>query len=190
MKIGTGILKANDYYGLTSGSFFLNGFDEPQKSLMLKVGFDYSPLQNTDGAIADTSIVDFSKSLSGGIFMLNIGFERKYYTTSSHTFLGNYFSFGAKAQWMFLEYKNPLEIEEYDEDGNFIERVTVSNDILFGLDLNVTAGLNFMQFEKFKIGAEVTPGVIIWWITTFEGFDNDVFSPMVYLKANFTLQFK
>ena len=122
--------------------------------------------------------------------MLNIGFERKYYTTSSHTFLGNYFSFGAKAQWMFWEYKNPLEIEEYDEDGNFIERVTVSNDILFGLDLNVTAGLNFMQFEKFKIGAEVTPGVIIWWITTFEGFDNDVFSPMVYLKANFTLQFK
>jgi len=83
-----------------------------------------------------------------------------------------------------------LEIEEYDENGNYAGTETISGDQLWGLDLNGSAGINLVQTENFVLGVEFNPGIIIWGLETYEGFTNDVFEPFFYFKTNFNFMIK
>lgn len=184
-QFGTGILSTESFYGITSFSLTGNKFTSEKRSLSYELGLDYSPLQTAEVDLNDSTIVN---ALDGGIVSLHAGFQRRFYVTPKHTFLGNYYSLGARVHAMFFEYKNGLEIEEYDDDGTFLGTDYVKHDHIWGVDLNAAAGFNLMQFKHFKLGVEFNPGVVIWWFDTYQGFTNDVFAPFLYLKTNLRFQ--
>ncbi|NOR44788.1 MAG: hypothetical protein GQ534_04310 [Candidatus Delongbacteria bacterium] len=181
-QFGTGFLSSESFYGLSSFSLTGNMFTSKKRSLSYEFGFDYSPLQTAEIDLNDSTIVN---ALEGGIVSLHAGFQRRFYVTPKHTFLGNYYSLGARVHAMFWEYKNELEVIEYDEYDNPIGTDYVKHDHIWGVDLNAAVGFNLMQFKHLRIGVEFNPGITIWWFDTYQGFTNDVFAPFVYLKTNF-----
>ena len=186
---GSGVLSSDSFYGITSFSLAIEQFYTEKRSAFIELGGFYSPLQTaeSDEFDPDDEIV---KALKGGIFSLFAGIRLRYYTTPRHTLMGNYFGFGFGVHSMFWNYKNELEINEYDESGSFTGTETINGDQLWGVDLNGSAGLNLVQAENFVLGIEFNPGVIIWWYETYEGFTNDVFEPFLYFKTSFNLMFK
>ncbi|MBN2790046.1 MAG: hypothetical protein JXR69_07640 [Candidatus Delongbacteria bacterium] len=181
-QFGTGILSSESFYGISSFSVTGNQFTSEKRSVSYELGLDYSPLQTAEVDLNDSTIVN---ALEGGIVSLHAGFQRRFYVTPKHTFLGNYYSLGARVHAMFWEYKNELEVIEYDEFDNPIGTDYVKHDHIWGVDFNTAAGFNLMQFKHFKLGVELNPGVVIWWFDTYQGFSNDVFAPFLYLKTNF-----
>ena len=190
LKFGTGIMSTESFYGLTSFAFTGNQFIGNRKSLSFELGLDYSPLQTTRTAEFDPEEDKIVKALDGGAITLFAGMNFRYYTTPKHTFIGNYFSAGAGVKSMFWSYKNPIEIKEYDEYGNYTGTETISSDHLWGFDVNAALGLNYIQFRHFSLGVEFNPGMTIWGFDTYEGFSNDMFYPFLYLKTNFNLIIK
>ena len=91
---------------------------------------------------------------------------------------------------MFWSYRNDLEIDEYDENGNYTRTDTVKSDQLWGFDLNGSAGLNLIQTENLVFGIEFNPGIIIWGPETYQGFTNDVFAPFLYFRTYLSLMFR
>ncbi|MGD9706084.1 MAG: hypothetical protein AB7V07_00255 [Candidatus Delongbacteria bacterium] len=189
IQAGSGVLSSESFYGVTSFSFALEQFYKEKRSAFIELGGLYAPLQTaeSDEFDPDDEIV---KALNGGIFSLYSGIKLRFYTTSEHTFIGNFFGFGFGVNSMFWNYKNDLEIEEYDENGNYAGTETISGDQLWGLDLNGSAGINLVQTENFVLGVEFNPGIIIWGLETYEGFTNDVFEPFFYFKTNFNFMIK
>jgi hypothetical protein len=187
MKFGTGIMSTESFYGVTSFVLTGNQFIGDKRSLSFDLGLDYSPLQTTRSVNFDPEEDRIVKALDGGVITLFAGMNYRFYTTPKHTFIGNYFSAGAGVKSMFWSYKNPVEISEYDESGNFLGTETVSSDQLWGFDLNAALGLNYIQFRHFRLGVEFNPGFTIWGFNTREGFSNDIFDPFWYFKTNFNL---
>ena len=187
---GTGMLSTESFYGMTSFSVGLEQFYQSRRSAFIELGGFYSPLQTVESDEFDPETDTIVQALDGGIFSLFAQIRLRYYTTPKHTFLGNYFGFGIGVHSMFWEYRNDLEIEEYDESGNYTGTENVSGDQLWGLDLNGSAGLNVVQTENVVLGVEFNPGIIIWGLETYEGFSNDVFEPFFYFKTNFSFMIK
>jgi len=46
-----------------------------------------------------------------------------------------------------------------------------------------------MNPYKIQFGAELVPGIIFWGWNTYEGFENDVFNPFLYLKLRLVINF-
>ncbi len=187
---GTGMLSTESFYGMTSFSVGLEQFYQSKRSAFIELGGFYSPLQTVESDKFDPASDTIVQALDGGIFSLYAQIRLRFYTTPKHTFLGNYFGFGAGVHSMFWNYRNDLEITEYDEFDNPVGTDTVSNDQLWGLDLNGSAGINIIQAEHFVLGAEFIPGIIIWGPETYQGFTNDVFAPFFYLKTNFNFMIR
>jgi len=174
---GSGIVYNKDLFGynhftMTIAPFFKSG-------LYLSTGLAQSPVQKT-GHLAS--------SLKNNVYMFNIGVGYRFYTTPSHTFLGNYLAIGANYTLMAWRYKNSIYVETYDDDGVLLEKDEVFADALDGLELYCATGINLIQTKHFKIGGTITPGVILWYGTTMEGFTNDVFKPFGYLKFGINIQ--
>ena len=182
---GSGILSTESFYGMSAFSISLEQIFEEKRSAFIEAGGFYSPLQTVESDEFDPETDKIVQALEGGIFSLYANVRIKFYTTPEHTFLGNYFGAGAGVHSMFWSYRNELEINEYDENGNYTGTDTVKSDQLWGLDLNASAGLNVVQTDHFVMGIEFIPGVIIWGPETYQGFTNDVFAPFLYLKTNF-----
>ncbi len=187
---GTGMLSKDSFFGMTSFSFCLEQFYKSRRSAFIELGGFYSPLQTVESDEFDPESDTIVQALDGGIFSLYAQIRLRFYTTPKHTFLGNYFSLGGGVHWMFWNYKNELEIIEYDEYDNPTGTDTVSSDQLWGFDLNGSAGINLIQAEHFVLGAEFIPGIIIWGPETNQGFTNDVFAPFFYLRTNFNFMIK
>ncbi|MBN2857459.1 MAG: hypothetical protein JXN63_03570 [Candidatus Delongbacteria bacterium] len=187
LKFGTGVLSTKSFYGVTSFAFTGNQFVGERNSLSFDIGLEYSPLQTTQTAEFVPEEDKIVKALDGGVITLFAGMDYRYYTTPKHTFIGNYFSAGAGVKSMFWSYKNPIEIREYDEYGNYTGTETISGDQLWGFDINAALGLNYIQFKHFSLGIEFNPRITIWGFNTYEGFSNDMFYPFLYLKTNFNL---
>jgi hypothetical protein len=185
LKFGTGVMNTESFYGVTSFAFLGNQFLDDKKSVSFDLGLEYSPLQTTRTTEFDPEEDEIVKALDGGVITLFAGMNFRYYTTPKHTFIGNYFSAGAGVKSMFWSYKNPIEIKEYDEYGNYAGTETISGDQLWGFDINAALGLNYIQFKHFSLGIEFNPGLTIWGFNTYEGFSNDIFHPFLYLKTNF-----
>jgi hypothetical protein len=190
ISAGTGILSDESFYGMSSFSISAEYFIAEKKSASIELGGDHFPLQTVVSEEFDPSDDPVVKALEGGAITLYAGFNARFYTTPQKTFIGNYFSAGIKVRSMFWSYKNPLTVAEYDENNNYLGSVTVTSDQLWGLDMNISAGLNFIQTGHFIIGAEINPGLIIWGFETREGFENDIFEPVFYTKACINIQIK
>jgi len=184
INTGTGMLSTESFYGITSFAFGLEQFYQSRRSAFIELGGFYSPLQTVESDEFDPDSDTIVQALDGGIFSLYAQIRLRFYTTPKHTFLGNYFGLGLGVQSMFWNYKNDLEIAEYDDNGDYIGTDTVNDDQLWGLDLNGSAGLNLVQTDHFIMGVEFIPGIIIWGPETYQGFTNDVFAPFFYLKTN------
>ena len=68
-------------------------------SLSYEIGLDYSPLQTADIKLNDSTIVN---ALDDGIVSLHAGFQKRFYVTPKHTFLGNYYSLGATSSSLVI----------------------------------------------------------------------------------------
>ncbi len=188
ISAGSGVMSDESFYGMSAFSLSGEYFVAEKRSVNIELGGDYFPLQTVKSAEFDPSDDPVVKALDGGAITLYAGLNARFYTTPQKTFIGNYFSAGLKVRSMFWSYKNPLTVEEYDEDNNFTGSVTVTSDRLWGIDLNASAGLNIVQTPHFILGGEVNPGIIIWGFETREGFTNDMFGPVFYLRACLNIQ--
>ena len=178
---GTGAIKGKDYFGLNHFNFGFGGFIKSQHKMEFNAGFAWAPIQQT-------SVL--KQSLDGGVTLLNLGLNYKWFTTREHTFLGQYFSFGFKYNYMIWSYKNPIFADYYDDWGNYAGTEEISNDGLSGFEFYTGVGFHILQIEGFQIGGEVSPGVIFWVWETTEGFENDVFSSFWYVKFKVLVNFR
>lgn len=178
---GTGIIKGKDYFGLNHFNLALGADFMPQHRFEFNAGFAWAPLQQTS---------TLKHSLDGGVTLLNLGLNYKWFTTPTHTFLGQYFSFGFKYNYMLWSYKNPVFADYYDDWGNYEGTEEISNDGLSGFEFYTGIGFHVLQVKGFQIGTEVAPGVIFWVWKTTEGFENDVFSTFWYVKFKVLINFR
>jgi hypothetical protein len=100
-----------------------------------------------------------------GISLLFAEASVRYSITSPNTFLGAYIfgGMGYGLQWW-----------GYRGGGS---------DAVDGVDLFGGAGVNVIQTSHFRLGLEARPGLIIWMPRTMNGYDNDVFGAMTYVKV-------
>ena len=177
---GTGLLKEEDFFGLNHFNLAIGTYPADKHYVELTAGISRAPLQ-------ETSLL--SESLDGGVILLQLSLAYKYYTTPRHTFMGLYLCAGIGYTYMTWSYKNPFQAMAYDEYGNELGMETISSDGLSGFEIYGGLGVNLIQYNRFQIGAEVLPGVILWGGETSEGFDNDVFANFQYTKLKIFLRF-
>jgi hypothetical protein len=75
------------------------------------------------------------------------------------------------------------------ENGILVDDRTVNDDGLYGYEFFGGIGFNLVQFNKYHIGMEVFPSIVLWQAYTDEGFDNDVFGTLFMLKLRFTMSY-
>jgi len=170
---GTGLLKSEDFYGLSDFILSYESFNGQYWRADIQLGTTYAPIQTT-GLL--------NESLKDGVLIVHLGIQANRFTTPMHTFLGQYFYFGFKINAMMWSYKNPIIVDEYDDFGIVIGEEEISHDVLIGFDLNLGIGLNLIQTHYLTLGGECSPGVVLWANETEEGFDNDIFSSFLYIK--------
>jgi len=178
---GTGLIKGKDFFGLNHFNLSLGKSFTEQHRFDLNAGFTWAPIQHT-------SVL--KQSLVGGVTLLNLGLNYNYYTTHEHTFLGQYFSFGFKYNYMIWSYKNPILADYFDDWGNYEGTEEITGDGLSGFEFYSGIGFHVLQVKGFQIGTEVSPGVIFWVWETTEGFENDVFSTFWYVKFKVLVNFR
>ena len=178
---GTGLIKGKDFFGFNHFNIAFGDFLQPRHRVEFNAGFAWAPIQHT-------SVL--KQSLDGGVTLLNLGLNYKWFTTPGHTFLGQYFSFGFKYNYMLWSYKNPILADYYDDWGKYEGTDEISNDGLSGFEFYTGLGFHVLQVKGFQIGTEVSPGVIFWVWETTEGFENDVFSTFWYVKFKVLVNFR
>ncbi len=159
---GSGLLDQQTYYGLSSGKLAIAVDVQDRVRFGLELWGGWSPIQKTD---------TLSRSIDG-VTLLGAALRLDWYATPPYTFLGLYFFAGAGVDFMLWSYKNPI----------ISQGSSISSDALSGLDLFVGAGINIVQTKNFQLGFEVRPGFAVWIGQTSEGFDNNVFDPLLYVK--------
>ncbi len=178
---GTGIIKGKDFFGLNHFNLAAGEFLMPQHRVEFNAGFAWAPIQYT-------SVL--KQSLDGGVTLLNLGLNYKWFTTPEHTFLGQYFTFGFKYNYMIWSYKNPILADYYDDWGNYEGTDEITGDGLSGFEFYSGIGFHVLQVKGFQIGTELSPGVIFWVWETTEGFENDVFPTFWYIKFKVLINFR
>ena len=178
---GTGLIKGKDYFGLNHFNLAVAAFPEPQHRVEFNAGFAWAPIQHTSA---------LKQSLDGGVTLLNLGLNYKWFTTPEHTFLGQYFTFGFKYNYMIWSYKNPILADYYDDWGNYEGTDEITGDGLSGFEFYSGIGFHVLQVKGFQIGTELSPGVIFWVWETTEGFENDVFPTFWYIKFKVLINFR
>ncbi len=178
---GTGLMKGETFYGLNHFNLSIGGYHSEHNRIDFSAGFGWAPVQKTSS---------LKKSLKGGVTLLNLGLDIKLFTTPTYTFLGQYFNFGIKYNYMFWSYKNSIIADTYDENGNVSGTEKISRDGLSGIEFFAGLGIHLIQTSAFQIGAEVSPGVIFWLGETTKGFENDVFSTFWYTKFKVIINFR
>jgi hypothetical protein len=167
---GSGVINSNALYGLNHLEARLSGYLSSRTRFALIGGIDWAPVQTTS---------NLSRSLDGGVLILNARGQFNWYTTPQHTFLGQYFFLGGGYNYMMWQYRNAIRVAGR----------SVRSDALDGVEFFGGVGLNLIQTKHFQLGGEVTPGIMLWFPTTSEGFDNDVFSAFPYTKFTMVMSF-
>ncbi|MBM3328599.1 MAG: hypothetical protein FJY67_03880 [Calditrichaeota bacterium] len=169
-----GLVKSDDFYGL-------RGFGVTYEDIKIagknEVTYDLN-FRLIDAPIQKNGLV--GGALRGGVGIWQIGMDANFYLTPHYTFVGNYLFLGFQMTGMTWEYRNPIiSLGE-----------TIKSDGLDGFDLSCGLGLNPIQFKYFIIGGELEPGVIVWGGETDEGFSNDVFGPLGYVRFNLIVKLR
>jgi hypothetical protein len=179
-RLGSGVVSSNDYYGLNNCNVNLRFRDSKQGYSQFYLGYAFAPLQKTS---------KLSKSIKSGIKIFELGLEHVQFTTPPYTFLGHYVLIGFEYDILYWKYKNPFYADVYDDYGNVIYQDLIKDDILSGIDIHIGSGFNLVQTWDFQVGAELVPGLKLWWFESYEGFSNDIFRPFFYAKIRFTVNF-
>lgn len=176
INLSSGLLsEPGEFVGTSEFSFSISEYVPKNRMRYdLHAGIEYSPV--SEAGSLHQSI--------GGITTFSIRADLNRYLTPFHTFIGSYITFGAGYNYTSWEYKNTLVLEY--EDGE-IERI--KNDALDGWEIYTGFGINLMQTKATNIGLDVTPGLKFWSGETEEGFNNDVFDPMFYIRIGARITF-
>jgi hypothetical protein len=124
-----------------------------------------------------------------GIIDLETGIHGRRYSTPDFTVMGLYLKYGCNLNFLFWEYRNPVESVLKDEQGRVIEIDTIKTDGLFGFDADIGLGWSFVQTKRVKISAELLAGGTLFWFQTFEAFRNDMFMPDGFIKIGIEILF-
>lgn len=181
LSFGKALTTQDGFAGLNQLDFTLGGYISQQWRGEMIAGVGYAPVK--EGS-------ELRNSLEDNVIILSIGAASKYYFTPQHTFLGNYFLVGLNLNVMLWQYKNSIEADVYDENGNVTGTEEIDSDGLGGLDIYLGMGFNLAQTRHFQLGIEAVPGILLWGFQTREGFDNDVFKPAVYAKLKVVINFR
>ncbi len=175
ISIGNGAITSEKFTGFRGVGIEYSLLTQEKFRIDFEFEIYQAPIQETSG---------LNQSLKGGVFLFNFGVDLNFFTTPEHTFFGNYFFIGGGLSLLSWEYQHPIYLEhDYDT-----ERIT--SDSVPGIDLHAGVGINVMQTDFLRIGAEVMPGILLWNPETTEGFTNDVFKPFAYIKVNFVIRFQ
>jgi hypothetical protein len=180
LGLGSGMVSSGDLYGLSE--FFLSWSFLHKEDIVVSasLAFQDIPLQKTSALNA---------SLDGGLFLLGIAMDVRWYRTPDYTFIGHYLSGGVGLYGLFWEYRNELELPHYDSEGYFTGYELVKHDVLGALDLHGGLGLDLGQIWSVNLEGELSPGFVFGLGRTMKGFDNDVFKPFLYAKLRVSIRF-
>jgi len=168
-----GSISSSDLYGFPGFKLGVNFQFDQTNMLQLGFGVNHTNVQKTD---------EFDNSVSNGLTMVDFSLVYKRVTTPKYTFLGHYWILGAGASNLSFSFANSL----YDEaTGEYISR-----DNLWGANLFCGTGFHLFNTAPIQIGAEIIPGFYGWGGVTSQGFHNDYFHPMPYLKLAITAKFR
>jgi hypothetical protein len=172
--IGTGAISIGDLYGMTEFSAcFTKPFgDDEVGAVYLLV--QHAPVQHTSRLKA---------SLNGGVTIVGIVGDFRFYRTPLYTFIGHYLSAGIGVHALVWEYLHELQLPQYDDNDMFTGYERVTNDAILGFDLHAGMGFDIGQVWGAHLEGEVTPGLMLWSGKSTKGFNNDLFKPFLYLKA-------
>ena len=156
---GDGVVGGPQTYGYPHGSLRLDVASDKLPAVSLEVNAGYSPARPN---------ARLSRSING-ISVLFGDVSVRYLLTPPHTFMGVYLfgGLGYGLQWW-----------DYRDGGH---------DAVDGIDIFGGVGVNLVQTNRFRFGLEARPGFIIWMPKTMEGYDNDVFGAMSYVKIGPTI---
>ncbi|MCK6618945.1 MAG: hypothetical protein HUU32_13010 [Calditrichaceae bacterium] len=181
LSFGKALTTQDGFAGLNQLDFTLGGYISQRWRGEIVIGVGWAPVE--EGS-------ELRNSLEDNVIILSIGAASKYYFTPQHTFLGNYFLGGLNLNLMLWQYKNSIEADVYDENGNVTGTEEIDFDGIGGLEIYLGMGFNLAQTRHFQLGLEVVPGIFLWSWQTTEGFDNDVFKPATYIKLKVVVNFR
>lgn len=164
--LGSGALASSDLYGLRSGGITFGGYLDRTGYLEISLAFANAPVQQTS---------KLSHSLRGGINILGIGADLHGSFTPPHTFIGITYFGGVTLDIMWWSYRNAIQAPTY---GGYEE---IDSDAVSGVDVHAGIAVTFWQLGATRLTFELVPGINFWAFDTFEGFDNDIFSPLPYV---------
>ena len=180
LRLGSGVVSSKDLYGLNGFNINLRNRISKRSFMQFYVGYSFAPIHVTS---------KLSNSLDSGVKIFELGAEGVLFTTPPYTFFGHYVLLGFEYDIMYWKYKNPFYADVYDDYGHVIGEDLIKSDILSGIDFHLGSGINLIQTLDFQLGAEIIPGVKVWWFESYEGFNNDIFKPFFYIKVRFTVNF-
>lgn len=172
--VGTGLVSSGDLYGLSEFSVSLAKDLSDDEAGAAYVLVQHSPLRHTSR---------LNESLDGGVTIIGLAADYRFYRTPSYTAIGHYLGAGVALQALFWEYLNELQLPQYDDQDVFIGYERVKHDVLFGFDVHGAIGIDIGQVWDFHIEGEISPGLMFWSGKSQKGFNNTIFKPFFYLKG-------
>ena len=142
--------------------------------------------ENFVGVYVGGALVDFkSGSLPARAvdqtWMLETGLTVRHYLNSSRTAFSPYLAASAGYALLYWDYRNPVIA-----DGD-----TISSDCLSAVEGSVAFGISTRRDKWVTLFGEAGIGGTVFWSTTNQGFDNDVFHSFGFLsvKAGLSVKF-
>jgi len=111
-------------------------------------------------------------SIKDPLFFLWAGIEGRFSPLPELPFFSPYMFGGIGAQSIFWTFKNPI-ISGSD---------TISSDGLGGAIMNVGLGVYLLNFERLRLGVNISPELYVFGLLTNQGFDNDFFGTYGTIK--------
>lgn len=173
LTLASGSVRSDELYGLNTVSFSAEQYITGSLRGDITATAGYAPLQTTG---------KLDRAIRDGVLLGSVGLDINLFTTFRHTFMGHYLFGGADYTYMAWSYRNPVEVVTLAPDGSVANRETVGNDALDGVDIHIGMGVNLIQTDHLIIGSELQAGVIVWGLTTRQGFVNDIFNPWGYVR--------
>jgi len=164
----------NAYFFRTGGfDLVLEAYNGSDQSARLVAGFHTMSVRDNGNLV--------STAVEGEPVVLGFGGEYKFYETPETSFFGFYFLAGLQFNLMTWTYRNTV----WENHEN-----PIASDALGGMDIYPCLGARLLQTEPVILGLELRPGVKVWQDQTQEGYDNDLFHPVPYVRLDVTALFR
>lgn len=172
IRIISGLKYSSHYSGIAGGSLVFARHIEKQKRKAFYFGGASIPTDETSDLFGSVD----------GIGEIHAGYQFRGYSTPDHTWMGLFAHVGCELKTLFWNYNNPVYADVTNDWGELVEQETITSDGVLGLNGNVGLGWSFLQTRNAKFSVEASAHFNAYWVNTFNGFNNDLFSPDMELR--------